>query len=101
MTKLTSRLVTGIALLGLAAPVLATTPSTSGATPQAKVAVRRHHKRVAAADESKDQKEGAKVEKKASGNAATKSAPKAETKAAPAASSVPAAAPAPAATPAK
>jgi hypothetical protein len=82
MTKLTSRIVIGMTILGLAAPALAATNSTPVAEKPAKVQVRHQHKRLAAADEKKETKgtkAAPKVEKKADGSATAKSAPSTET----------------------
>ncbi len=61
MTKIASRIATGIAILGLAAPALATTSTAATPAPKAQVKHRAHRK-VAAAEEQKTQQ--TKVEEK-------------------------------------
>ncbi len=96
MTKIASKLATGLAILGLAAPAFASTAPTAGAA-QVQTSQPKHHhrthRRVAQADQKKA---GEKAEKKVTAKKASKhhaakaaTAPKAE------------AAPAPAAPPAK
>ncbi len=93
MTKLVSRIATGIAILGLAAPVFAATDSksTNATAPAAQTSVLHHsrtrkHEKVAAADEKAGPKKSAKkIEKKG----AAKST-KAEAPAAPSATPAPA-----------
>ncbi len=93
MTKLVSRIVTAVALLGLAAPALASTSPTVS-TPAAQTPIIRHHRshtKVAAADvkSAEPKKETKKTEKKTGKKAAAKST-KAETPAAPSATPAPA-----------
>ncbi len=93
MTKLVSRIATGIAILGLAAPAFAATASKStNAAPAAQTSGLHHsrthkHKKVASADEKKASP--TKAEKKGEKKGAVKST-KAETPAAPSATPTPA-----------
>jgi hypothetical protein len=84
MTKLASRIVTGIAILGLAAPAFAATTSKSAnaAASPAQTSVVHHnrtykHKKLAQADEKKanPKKAEKKVEKKDSAKGATAKTP--------------------------
>lgn len=79
MTKIARKLVTGLTILGLAAPALAATaavPPTGAA--QVQVAQPKHHRthrRVAQADQKKAASKEAKASKKHAKTAATKAAP--------------------------
>ncbi len=94
MTKLVSRIATGIAILGLAAPAFAATASKSAnaTAPAAQTSLVHHskthkHKRLASADEKKASPK--KAEKKVEKKDAVKGA-KTETPAAPSATPAPA-----------
>ncbi len=94
--KLATRIVTGLAVLGLAAPVFAATPSTPSSAPaaQTKTVKHRHARKVAQSEPAKG--EAKKAEKKSSKKPSAKkaeqgtkteapaSAPKTEAPAAPA-----------------
>ncbi len=64
MTKFIARIATGIAIIGLAAPALASTPTKSTSAPAAvqtsSVRHRHAHKKVASADQKKVEKKAAK-----------------------------------------